>query len=288
MRRSLSRSRLTGAWPLCARGRRTLRVGPARRPPQRRAASAEGVAGARYASTSRPLRRSLRMLRRRRAGRSGVAVDWQEAPRRTKSTTPPGRDEEDEPPARLDEQAADHGASRKAGEATAPYTPSAWLRCCSSASRDEQGKSRRSQHRGAEPLDGSRGINSLGSTARPPEMLASTKMQSPIRYRPGPAKHVGEPAAEEEEAAKLTAYRLTNHCSDVVATCKPCPIEGSATLTIVKSSTTMNWAMAKVANRTVPLFGAPVAALCVFSDEGRSCLRCSTRWHLLCCLPETN
>jgi hypothetical protein len=30
----------------------------------------------------------------------------------------------------------------------------------------------------------------------------------------------------------------------------------------------MNWAMAKVASRTAPPFGAPVAALSVFSDEG--------------------
>ena len=50
--------------------------------------------------------------------------------------------------------------------------------------------------------------------------------------------------------------------------CRPCPIEGNATLTIVKSSTTMNWAMAKVTSRAVPLFGALGAVPPVPSDEG--------------------
>ena len=51
---------------------------------------------------------------------------------------------------------------------------------------------------------------------------------------------------------KETAYPLTSHCSVDVPMCRPAWIEGSATLTMVKSSTTMNCAMASTISRGVP------------------------------------
>ena len=68
-------------------------------------------------------------------------------------------------------------------EATAPYTPSAWLRCFSSGqlvtSRDSPAGASRAA---PSPWTALEAISSLGSTASPPAMLARTKTQSPIRY----------------------------------------------------------------------------------------------------------
>src|SRR5579863_8710166 len=49
--------------------------------------------------------------------------------------------------------------------------------------------------------------------------------------------------------------------------CKECCIDGNATLTIVKSRTTTNWAIAKVARRAVPPF-RPFDVSPTFPGEG--------------------
>ena len=95
-------------------------------------------------------------------------------------------------------------------------------------------------------------ISRPGSTARPPAMLATTNTASPIRYSLAlPYASASRPPSSKNPP-KATAYALISHCSVVVATCNPCWIDGSATLTIVKSSTTMNCAINSVSSNANP------------------------------------
>ena len=112
-------------------------------------------------------------------------------------------DEEDEPPAHLDEQAADHGASGKAGRGNRPVHPEgvAALLFVGPA-RDEQGKPCRSQHRGTEPLDSSRGDQQTRLDRQASRDAGKDEDAEPDPVQPGPAENVSEPAAEEEEAAE--------------------------------------------------------------------------------------
>ena len=87
-------------------------------------------------------------------------------------------------------------------------------------------------------------------------------MQSPIRYNFARPNMSASRPPSNRKPPKVTAYPLTSHCNVVVATWRPCWIEGSATLTIVKSSTTMNWAIAKVTRSAVPALVIPGAAPC--------------------------
>ena len=102
-------------------------------------------------------------------------------------------------------------------------------------------------------------MSRTGSTANPPATLASTKTISPIlNMRAWPSRSASLPPSSRNPP-KDTAYPLTSHCSVVVAMCSPVWMEGSATLTMVKSSTTMNCAMASTISRGVPTtrFGIP-------------------------------
>jgi hypothetical protein len=82
-----------------------------------------------------------------------------------------------------------------------------------------------------------------GSTASPPATLATTKTISPIRnIRAWPNRSASLPPSSRNPP-KATAYPLISHCSVDVPMCRPVWIEGSATLTMVKSSTIISWAI---------------------------------------------
>jgi hypothetical protein len=103
-------------------------------------------------------------------------------------------------------------------------------------------------------------ISSPGSTARPPATLATTKVARPIRYSLAlPYASASRPPSSKNPP-NATAYALTSHCSVVVAICNPCWIDGRATFTIVKSSTTMNCAIDSVTSNANPARAAPAGA----------------------------
>ena len=91
-----------------------------------------------------------------------------------------------------------------------------------------------------------------GSTASPPATLATTKTISPIRnIRAWPNRSASLPPSSRNPPNE-TAYPLISHCRVDGPMCRPAWTEGRATLMMVKSSTTMNCAMASTISRGVP------------------------------------
>jgi hypothetical protein len=116
----------------------------------------------------------------------------------------------------------------------------------------EQRQPGRGHDRGADPLHDPRGDEQNRLDGEAAGHAGHDEDDQPDPEHAGLAEQVREPAAQQQEPPKTTAYPLTSHCSVDVPMCSPAWIEGSATLTIVKSSTTMNCAMASTISRGVP------------------------------------
>ena len=145
----------------------------------------------------------------------------------------------------------------KPTEAIAPYRPMARVRCGPSGKLVVMSDSAAGATMAAPaPWRTRAASSSAGSLASPPARLASANATRPMmNMRRLPNRSAARPPRMSRPPNEI-AYPVTTHCTASGAMCSSRSIEGSATLTMLKSRTTMNAATRMRASLTALLGGA--------------------------------